>query len=132
MNSIDLMQLVNNPKIIESIFGEQNFCLSNVKFCKLEIDNLNKSMLIYIELNEYPNFPPLKWKKMNYNKSQLILRFIDVSHCNIINQFNQRISIAANKNKNEIIFKSFVGEKKILDINSKWIYIDNIIGYQIE
>ncbi len=132
-NSDVLKNLVTNPKVIDSVFGNDVFSLENVKFAKTEINYNEGSIYLYIDLKDFPSAPPKKWTLQKFNTVQLVLRVFEIKEFSSKGFFEQGINVnVVLVQKDDLINLTVLEENKILycKIKARWLYIDRIEGYQ--
>ncbi len=127
------LNLVEQAKTLESIFKNDIVTLENIKIRRIEIDCLNGWIFkIYIDLNQYPSNPPLKWTKNKNNTVQIGLNFIENEIINFQNidfsLSSGNINITEEGNYKQIIFTN--NEKyTVFTLKCKWIFINSVVGY---
>ena len=128
------LKSVEQAKILKSIFKNDTVTLDNIKIRRIEIDCLNGwNFKIYLDLNQYPSEPPLKWTESGNNTVQIGLNLIEneiidfqntdfsLSSGNIyITEFGSSKQLVFKNNENHTVFK----------LKCKWIYIDSLVGYE--
>lgn len=68
-----------NPQIINNIFSAEP-SLANIELKMVKFHREGPIIEVHINLNDYPECPPKKWKKGNYNCVVLEIKFIDVAN----------------------------------------------------
>lgn len=71
------IDLLNNPMIIQSIYDSPPD-LDAVFVHDVRVDLVRKSLSISFDLNIYPEKPPQKWVKQDFNTVQVTLGVLDV------------------------------------------------------
>lgn len=130
-----LKEVATNPKVIDSIFGEDVFTLEAVVFCKTEINYQDSSIYTYIELADFPSSPPKKWVLQKFNTAQLVLRIFEIEEFSSKGFFERGMTAKVMLNsKDGLITFSIVEENELLyfTVKAKWLYIDKIEGYQTD
>jgi hypothetical protein len=71
-----------NPKSLTSIFSTPP-SLENIRLLRLHLDENGPTLRLEVDINDYPDTPPPKWKEQGFNQVQLQLSFFPIESINI-------------------------------------------------
>lgn len=128
------LNLVENPEIIQNIFGHQTPLSNSVELVKMEyVFGEDAVCRLTFNLKEYPKEPPQKWKNLNYNKSQIIflLSSVMILKLTALNN-NTHGTLSITQDSEYINFHFFSSENIGIEflILCRWLYIEAVLGYQ--
>ena len=124
--------LIENPKPLFSIFGDEYVSLSSIELIDTKIEyGLDLQISIRFDLNQYPINPPEKWILNQNNTVQLTLNLVASEIVIFKTPKNIPYIGDINITKNlDILSISFTAmQNQIFMINSKFIYLSSLTAY---
>jgi len=131
MDSIDLKDIVTNPEIIDAIFKDEKFSLSELTVLKVHLNNYNRTAFIHADLNKFPTNPPKKWVIKKFNTAQVTLQIIDIEQfkCDGLFSEQEKANLDIAKQGDRLAISLFTSNV-YLSVAAGWLQIDKIEGYQ--
>ena len=131
MDSIDLKEIVTNPEIIDAIFKDETFSLSELTVLKVHLNNYNRTAFMHADLNKFPTNPPKKWVIKKFNTAQITLQIIDIDQfrCDGLFIEQEKANLNIIKRGDRLAINLFTNNV-YLSVAAGWLQIDKIEGYQ--
>lgn len=85
------IDLLEDNRAITNIYGKHKPSLRFFKVKEINVKKFNNSLNIIGDLSSFPDDPPLKWKKGNFNTAQVVLEFWNLRALNLGDYFNFEI-----------------------------------------
>lgn len=126
--------LTENPKTIQSIYGEKIPSLQDINLREVKIIN-GEDVQCYLKFDtkELPKEKPLKWVERNVNTVQIELLLVktEILFFEIIAKFligDMQIELIEDYKKVSLISKG----KVLFTLKAKWLNIQSVTGYATE
>lgn len=79
-SKVNWLKALTESKQIEAIFGEEVPSLEAVDLHELIVHRDGPRVILRFDLSTYPSHPPKKWSLQGYNRVQLQLMLVGISH----------------------------------------------------
>jgi len=131
--SYKLISIVENPKMIMGIFGDEEIILKEVEVMELKISfGCKPSAYFRFQLPTYPKTPPARWIANRFNAAIMTLDLSLISSFEVHNFSDfTKGNICFEKNGDEIVL-IFQGDNCSFKIQSEFLYVYGLIGVIID
>ena len=124
------LQLAINPKMIHSVYGEEEPILMGVCLHEFNLQ-LNGGILLYLRFDppNFPSHPPQKWEKNKYDTASIMLQFFGIRAMSVTGAPPVTVGdlfIARSEDLIRLTIKSATFQA---DVCGEWMRIVSIAGY---
>ncbi len=124
------LHLAENPKAITEIYSVPPL-LDNIQVVELKLHQDGPRMELRADLNQFPENPPVKWKRNRFNAVQINLNFFAVEAVEILEWSHHNILelIFINEKNGTILVEAYNQTRRLLTLRCLSFRISNISGY---
>jgi hypothetical protein len=121
--------LAMNPKSIFSIFGNNIPSLENVLLKKMNFDSNGPVVEIFLDLENYPSAPPIKWLQSGYNTARIWMKLIDIKSIRLDGwESDNVVNVQLREIEDNLIYLSAIGNTCNITMSFRWLDV-GVTGY---
>jgi hypothetical protein len=114
--------LAINPKSISSVFDNDVPSLRNALLKKIDFDNNGPEIDIFLEVENYPSSPPIKWKQKGYDTAQVWMKLIEVISVKMDGwERNNLVNIQLKEIEGNLLYLKAEGSGCNIEISFRWL-----------
>lgn len=122
--------LTTNPEKIASVFSDDLPELFNVDLHEINMHRDAAAVTLRVDLLEYPNTPPKKWRDAGYNRVQIVLSFSGVYDLDLKGWTeNCSLDLFVTSQNGRIKLSTSEGKVRI-ELTADFLSVDSISAYK--
>lgn len=127
------LSLVERAKAIQAIFGDLDPRLEGVRLLEIDMRQDGPSIVLTIDLSDYPESPPRKWLEAKYNTVQMKLSLDSVSTVALEGWGTDNVGdIALRREDDGAITVTFESDHSQFSVRCGFVFVDAISAYRDE